>query len=278
MIRIVTDSTCDLAPERVAALGIDVLPLHVYFGDEMFLDGMTITNDEFYDRLSKVETLPTTSQVTPDKFEHLFRKYVKQGDQVLGLFISSEMSGTWQSACIARSLVDEENIFVPDTRTVTFALGLLIETACIFRDEGYDFPTLCAKVTELIPKTLLLAVLDTLKYLKMGGRISAATALVGGVLGIAPIISVDNGLVNSVGKARGRKAAFQWMEKRMETDKPDLTLPVSFGHTNCLTGRAECMEYFKDTVAGARIFPSDIGAVVGTHIGPGAAGLAYFRQ
>jgi len=277
MIRIITDSTCDLSRERVAALGVDVLPLSVYFGEEAFFDGVDITNEEFYDRLSRVTTLPTTSQVAPDKFERLFRQYIDQGDQIIGLFLSGEMSGTWQSACIARDQVSPEHIFIPDTRTVTFALGLLVETACIFRDEGMAFPALCETITGLIPRTLLLAAVDTLKYLKMGGRISAATALVGGVLGISPIISVENGIVNSVGKARGRKLAFQWIATRMETEKPDLSLPVSFGHTNCLAAREECMEFFKAYVAGARIFPSDIGSVVGTHVGPGAAGIAYFR-
>lgn len=277
MIRIVTDSTSDLSAARVAALGIDILPLSVHFGAEIFRDGVDITKEQFYARLSTVETLPTTSQITPEVFSALFQQYVDQGDQVLGLFISSEMSGTCQSAMIARDMVDEENIAILDSRTVTFGLGLLVEAACLLRDQGLSLRELTVQVQALSGRCLVMAAVDTLKYLKMGGRISTATALVGGVLGISPIISVDNGIVNSIGKARGRKAAFQWIEKKMGEIVPDLSLPVAFGHTNSPEALADCRAVLEHLVADApEIHPMDIGTVVGTHVGAGAAGIAYF--
>lgn len=278
MIRIITDSTSDLSPQRREAIGVDVIPLSVQFGQEIFRDGVDITNAEFYDRLSKAETLPTTSQINPEVFAALFRKYLDQGDEIVGIFISGAMSGTCQSALIARDMVDgEDKIHIVDSRTVTFALGLLVEVAASLRDQGLSAGELAARLEALAGRVRLLAVVDTLKYLKMGGRISTATAVVGGLLGISPIITIENGLVEGIGKARGRKAAFQWIAKRMEKEAPDLSLPVGFGHSNAPEAMAECQAFFASAIAGATVFTSDIGSVVGTHAGPGATGIVYFR-
>ncbi len=278
MIRIVTDSTSDISSQRARQLGVEIIPLTVLFGEEdTYRDGVDITNREFYERLSRAETLPTTAQVPPETFIHRFERLVAEGDQVLGIFISSAMSGTYQSACIARDIVDGENIAVVDSQTVTFALGLLVETACILRDQGLSLEELSGRLEELSKRVRLLAVVDTLKYLKMGGRISGATAMVGGILGITPIISIENGLVVSVGKSRGRKPGFQFIEKWIDEKEPmDTSLPVSFGHSNAPEAMEACMAYFAPKTAGAQLCPSDIGAVVGTHVGPGATGLAYF--
>ncbi|OUQ22434.1 hypothetical protein B5E80_13720 [Flavonifractor sp. An135] len=277
MIRIVTDSTSDLSPQRAAELGVEVVPLAVHFGEETFRDGVDITKEEFYTRLAQVDTLPTTSQVPPETFIQVFQRLTEGGDQVLGLFISGAMSGTNQSANIARGIVDEDNIAIVETGTVTFGLGLLVETACRLRDQGLSLSELEQKLTELAGRVRLLAVVDTLKYLKMGGRISGATAVVGGILGITPIITIQDGLVVSVGKTRGRKAGFQFIDKWLqEKEAPDTSLPVTFGHSNAPQVMEECMAYFGPKLAGADLLPSDIGAVVGTHVGPGAGGLAFF--
>ena len=277
MIRIVTDSTSDLSPQRAAELGVEVVPLAVHFGEETFRDGVDITKEEFYNRLAQVDTLPTTSQVPPETFIQVFQRLTEGGDQVLGLFISGAMSGTNQSANIARGIVDEANIAIVETGTVTFGLGLLVETACRLRDQGFSLSELEQKLTQLAGRVRLLAVVDTLKYLKMGGRISGATAVVGGILGITPIITIQDGLVVSVGKTRGRKAGFQFIDKWLqEKEAPDTSLPVTFGHSNAPQVMEECMAYFGPKLAGADLLPSDIGAVVGTHVGPGAGGLAFF--
>lgn len=278
MIRIITDSTSDISPARQKALGLEIFPLSVHFGHEVFRDGVDMSNGEFYERLSKAEELPTTSQVNPEVFAGKFREWLDQGDEIVGVFISSDMSGTGQSAAIARDMANgEEKIFIVDSRTVTFALGLLVETACMLRDQGLSAAEIAARLTELTGRVRLLAVVDTLKYLKMGGRISGATAMVGGILGITPIITIENGLVENIGKTRGRKSAFQWMGKYMEKEKPDLSLPVSFGHSNHPEAMAECVAYFAPMLGDAVKLESDIGCVVGTHVGPGAAGIVYYR-
>ena len=120
------------------------------------------------------------------------------------------------------------------------------------------------------------AVVETLKYLKMGGRISAATAVVGGMLGITPILNIRDGVVEAAGKSRGRKGAYQWMEERIKKEPVDTALPVAFGHSDAPAVMAECEEYFRARIPGMTVYESDIGAVVGTHAGPGCAGIAYF--
>lgn len=277
MIRILTDSTSDLSPARAAELGVEILPLTVLFGEESFQDGVEITNEAFYARLEKADALPTTAQIPPETFIQTFERLTKSGDQVLAILISSAMSGTYQSAMIARGIVDESKIAVVDARTVTFGMGLLVEAACQLRDQELSLAELRAQVEELAGRVRLLAVVDTLKYLKMGGRISGATAVVGGLLGISPIITIEDGLVVSVGKCRGRKAGFQFIRKWMEEKEAmDPALPVAFGHSNAPGALADCMAYFAAETRGMTVRPSDIGAVVGTHAGPGATGIAYF--
>ena len=276
MIKIMTDSTCDLTPERREQLGVEVVPLSVHFGPEAFLDGETITNKEFYERLRKADALPTTAQVNPEEFARRFQAHVDNGDEVVGIFLSSLLSGTCQSANIARDMVDENRVHVVDSGTVTFALGLLIEVACELRDQGKSAKEITGEIQRILPRVRILAVVDTLKYLKMGGRISGAAAVVGGMLGITPILAVKDGVVESPAKTRGRKAAFNWMDKCLLEEPVDSSLPVAFGHSDAPEALAETIAHFTPLIGGAKTGVSNIGSVVGTHAGPGAAGIAYF--
>ena len=256
MVRIITDGTSDMSVQRGRELGVDVIPMRVFFGQECFLDGVDITREEFFARLASSQELPTTSQLSPDDFLELFRKYTAQGDQVVGIFVSTELSGTCQSACIAREMVEDGEIYIVDSRTVTFAMALLVEEAAHMRDQGLSAARIAAEVEKLAQRTRLLAVVDTLTYLKKGGRISAATAAVGGLLGIKPIVGVDSrGTVEALGKARSMAA---------------------YGHSNSPERVPVCMEALKDVLPQDKLAPiGSIGAVVGTHVGPGAVGVAY---
>lgn len=276
MIKIMTDSTCDLTLERRAQLGVEVVPLSVHFGPESFLDGETISNKEFYERLRKADALPTTAQVNPEEFARRFRAHVDNGDEVVGIFLSALLSGTCQSASIARDMVDEDRIHVVDSGTVTFALGLLVEVACTLRDQGKSAKEIADEIRRVLPRVRILAVVDTLKYLKMGGRISGAAAVVGGMLGITPILAVKDGVVESPAKTRGRKAAFNWMDKCLLEEPVDASLPVAFGHSDAPEALQDTIAHFTALLGGAKSEISNIGSVVGTHAGPGAAGIAYF--
>ncbi len=277
MIELITDSTSDIPKEVAEQLNIRVLPLSVFFGEEGFLDGVDISNHEFYQRLRQAEALPTTSQINPETFVELFQQVLERGNQAVCIFISSELSGTCQSAMVAKQIVGSDEIFVVDSRTVTVPFGLLVTEAARIRDTGCTAAELAEQVTQLRERVRLRAVLDTLKYLKMGGRISAATAMVGGVLGITPIVAVQDGIVQSIGKTRGRKAGIQWIYDAVTKERIDLSRAVAFGHTDCPEAMEQMEQAFaQEATQAPGVYRWEIGSVVGTHAGPGATGIAYF--
>ena len=277
MVRIITDGTSDLSVQRGLDLNVHVMPMRVFFGQDSFVDGVDITREEFFARLTSGDVLPTTSQLNPEDFLEVFQKYVDQGDEIVGIFLSTELSGTCQSACIARDMVEGGEIHIVDSRTVTFALALLVEEAARMRDQGLSAAQIAAEVEKLAQRTRLLAIVDTLTYLKKGGRISAATAAVGGLLGIKPIVGVDSrGTVEALGKARSMASGLEWIARRIGGAPADPARPVAYGHSNAPERVPLCMEALKE------VLPQDlppvvgsIGAVIGTHVGPGAVGVAY---
>lgn len=278
MVRIITDGTSDMTAQRAAELNIDVIPMRVFFGRESFLDGVDITREEFFARLASSEELPTTSQLNPDDFMKMFQRYVDQGDQVVGIFVSTGLSGTCQSACIAREMVEGGDIHIVDSRTVTFALALLVEEAARMRDRGLSAAEIASQVEALARRTKLLAMVDTLTYLKKGGRVSAAAAAVGGLLGIKPIVGVDGreGTVEAVGKARSMASGLEWIARRIGNAPADPAYLVGYGHSNSPDRVPVCMEALKGVLP--QVYPpvmGSIGAVIGTHVGPGAVGVAY---
>lgn len=278
MVKILTDSSCDLSPARCEELGVGMLPLTVNFGEESFRANIDISNDAFYQKLATVSELPKTAQITPAFFEQIFKEYKESGDDVVCLFISSQMSGTLQSARIAKNLVGADNIQLPDTLNVTFALGLLVEEAAKMRERGLSAAEIASEVEALIPRVRLWALIDDLKYLKMGGRLSATSALVASILGICPIITLENGLVEVVGKARGKKAAFKFMQNMVEKEPISNDFSVTIGHAAVPKTRDDFMDFMSAELKKREIHKLDIGSIVGTHTGPGACGLAYIRK
>ena len=278
MVKILTDSSCDLSPARCEELGVEMLPITVNFGEESYRAHVDISNEEFYEKLAAASELPKTAQITPAFFEKKFQEYKDSGDQVVCLFISSRMSGTLQSARIAKELVGAENIYLPDTLNVTFALGLLVEEAAKMRARGLSAGEIAEEVLGLVPRVRLWALIDDLKYLKMGGRLSATSALVASILGICPIITLQDGLVEVVGKARGKKAAFKFMKDMVENEPISYDFSVTIGHAAVPKTRDDFMEYMSAELKKREIHKLDIGSIVGTHTGPGACGLAYIRK
>lgn len=278
MVKILTDSSCDLSPARCEELGVEMLPITVNFGEESYRAHVDISNEEFYEKLAAAPELPKTAQITPAFFEKKFQEYKDSGDQVVCLFISSRMSGTLQSARIAKELVGAENIYLPDTLNVTFALGLLVEEAAKMRARGLSAGEIAEEVLGLVPRVRLWALIDDLKYLKMGGRLSATSALVASILGICPIITLQDGLVEVVGKARGKKAAFKFMKDMVEKEPISSDFSVTIGHAAVPKTRDDFIEYMSAELKKREIHKLDIGSIVGTHTGPGACGLAYIRK
>lgn len=278
MVKIVTDSSCDISLERCAELGVELLPITVNFGEESYRANLDITNEEFYEKLATVQELPKTAQITPAQFEKIFQLYRESGDDVVCLFISSKMSGTLQSARVAKNILGADNILLPDTLNVTFALGLLVEEAVKMRDAGMTGAEIVTKIEELIPRIRLFAMIEDLKYLKMGGRLSATSALVASILGICPIITLKDGLVEVVGKARGKKAAFAAIRKCVEKEPISADYCVTLGHANVPENCKAFEGYMEDLLKKREIHVFSIGSIVGTHTGPGAVGLAYIKK
>ena len=211
-IRIIVDSTMDLMPEYKSR--VSVVPLTVRFGDQEYIDGITIDHNTFYKKLVEEDALPTTSQATPDAFMKEFDKVKEAGESAVVITLSSKLSGTYQSAMIAAT--EYKNIHIVDSGTAAMGGGILVEMALRLLDEGLDAKTIAQKLEEEKKKIVIVALVDTLEYLKKGGRISKAVAFAGGVLNIKPVLSVIDGEISMLGKARGSKMGNNLLVQEIE--------------------------------------------------------------
>ena len=275
-IKIVADSTCDISKIEQQELGIDVVPLHVIFDAESYLDGETITATEFYKKQEQAKILPKTSQPNPSQFQPVFQKAIDNGDEVICIVISSKLSGTYSSALLARkSCTKPENIHIVDSVTATVTMGLLVREAVKKKNEGATVEEVLLYLQNIIPRIQFVAFFGNLKYLKMGGRISASTAILGSMLSITPIISVAEGKFVQIGKVRGFKQITAFTKKFIEEHPIDDNYPVMFAHSNC----AEKLEQFKNACKAIHpIVKSHVdmlGATVTCQCGPGCFGIGY---
>ena len=276
--RIIVDSTADLVPEIKAR--VHTVPLTVHFGDEEYIDGITIDHKTFYEKLIESDVLPTTSQASPDAFMREFEKAREAGEEALVITIGSSFSGTYQSAMIAAE--DYENIYVVDSTSAAMGSGILTELAFRLLDEGKSAKEIALALEDEKKKIVVVALVDTLEYLKRGGRISKTLAFAGGVLNIKPVLSVIDGEINLLGKARGSKMGNNLLIQ--EIDKAggiDFDKPVLLGYSGI--SDALLKKYIEDSRhiwEGQLIEPryTSLGSVIGTHAGPGAVVVAFFKN
>jgi len=273
-IKVITDSTADLPPGLAKELGVTVMPLKVLFGQEVYTDGVDITNKEFYSKMAQYKGLPTTAQINPGEFIEEFQSHIQKGDQVLGIFISAKLSGTYSSAVVAKETLADERIRIIDSASATFGLGLLVVAAADFVKQGKTMEEIASWLEEAKRRVHLYGVINTLENLKKGGRLTATGAFAGTLLGIKPIITIKDGSVSLIGKARGIKKAFTWVFEDAAKNKIDFN-----GKTVCLAhaDNPEGMEELKKTLLlkfkPLRIIEFEIGSVVRTHTGPGCVGI-----
>lgn len=276
--KIIVDSTADLMSEYKSR--VSVVPLTVHFGDQEYIDGITIDHNTFYEKLVEDDVLPTTSQATPDAFMKEFNKVKEAGESAVVITLSSKLSGTYQSAMIAAA--EYENIHIVDSGTVAMGGGILVEMALRFLDEGLDAKTIAEKLEEEKKKIVIVALVDTLEYLKKGGRVSKAVAFAGGVLNIKPVLSVIDGEINMLGKARGSKMGNNLLVQEIEkAGGVDFSKPVLLGYSGL--SDALLLKYIEDSkhiwdkgLDAVRY--TTIGSVIGTHAGPGAVAVAFFKN
>ena len=277
-VRIIVDSSTDVGEQYRSR--IEVVPLTLHFGDQEYFDGVTIDKQEFYRKLVESDVLPTTSQATPAMFDSVFREVAAAGDSAVVICLSSKLSGTYQSACIAAE--DYENIYVVDSLSVAIGTGVLAEYAVRCAEEGMPASLIASLVTQRREDICVIALLDTLEYLKKGGRISKTVAFAGGVLNIKPVVTVSEGEVALIGKARGsRNGNNLLVEKIRQAGGVDFTLPVLLGYTGLSSALLDkyvedSRELWKDALE--EIPRSLLCSVIGTHVGPGAVAAAFFKK
>lgn len=278
-VKFIIDSASDVLPSEAAALDVTHLPLKVFFGETEYADAVNLTHQEFYEKLMASEVLPTTSQITPAEFADAYESLTANGDSVVVITISSRLSGTYQSAVIAAEDY-EDRVFVVDSLSATIGERLLLLRGIAMRDQGMDAQAIARALDEEKKHIRVYARLDTLEYLKKGGRISAATAVVGGLLNIKPIIAVEDGLVSSLGKARGAKQGDALLRGLVEkagginTGKPFCLVYSGTTDEQVRKFAAESAELWADADAAI----ASVGCVIGTHVGPGAVGVAFFEN
>ena len=277
-IRIITDSASDLlSPHRPE---ITVLPMTITFGEEQFRDGVDLTHQQFYEKLIEGEELPTTSQIAPAQFEEAFRAAVEAGETVVAVVLSAKLSGTYQSACIAAEEFPGK-VFVVDSANATIGERILVERGLELMDQGLEAAAIAAKLEEEKGDIRLVALLDTLEYLKRGGRVSASVALVGGLLAIKPVVAVQEGEVVVLGKARGSKNGNNLLIQEIQKTGVDFSRPYKLGYAGLNDSLLQ--KYIADSAAlweghTDSLPTGTVGGTIGTHVGPGAIAVAFFRK
>ena len=283
-VRIITDSASDISQELAKELNITVLPLKVRFGEEEFLDGVTLSNRQFYERLIETDEIPKTSQITPFEYRNHFEKAVKAGEQVICFTLSSGVSGSYQSACVAAQEF-EGDVFVVDTQQFCISEAIIVERAVQMRDSGMDAAAVFEAIEVEKKDAHVLAIFNTLEYLKLGGRISAAAAFAGGLLSLKPVLTIEDGVVKILGKARGSRNGNNMLTEFAEKlGGIDFERPFCFGYTGFSDETLK--KYIHDS---ARLYEDKIdvnnpdkfrihkvGATIGTYAGPGAIAVAFF--
>ena len=277
-VQIIVDSTVDM-PERMKDR-FRIVPLTVHFGAEEFIDGVTIDKHRFYERLVESDELPTTSQASPAAFDAIFSDVASVGDSAVVVTLASKFSGTYHSACIAAAEYD--NIYVVDSKSAAIGSGILAEYALECADKGMDAKTIAETLEKKRDEICLIALLDTLEYLKKGGRISKTVAFAGGLLNIKPVITVVDGEIQVIGKARGSKQGNNLLVQKIhESGGIDFSMPLLLGYSGL--SDALLQKYVADSAPlwenGTEALESVcIGSVIGTHAGPGAVVAAFFRR
>ena len=287
-IRIIVDSSADIEEDYARDHGIQIIPMTITFGNEEFAEGVDITRTEFFQRLVETDELPRTSQIPPMVFQDIFQEIVTAGDTAVVITLSSHISGTYQSACIAAAPF-KESVFVVDSENATIGERLLAERAWALREEGLSAADIAYCLDQEKKDIRLVASLDTLEYLHRGGRISGAAAAIGGLLSIKPVVGVVDGDVVVLGKARGSKASRNMVFEEIETaGGVALTRPIWVAYSGLSDKTAR--KYIADSLAiatekGLISSPDEIempltlvGAVIGTHVGPGGVAFAFFAR
>ena len=276
-VKLIIDAGCDLNKEQAEALGVILVPMTIRFGDNEYRSGIDISNEDFYNELAASKELPTTSQPTPYDFEMIYQQVKDAGDEGVVLCVSSALSGTYQSACIAANGF-EDCIYVVDTRTVSVAQRILLDYAISFMHNGNCAKEIAAELEEKKADVRAFGAVETLEYLIKGGRLSKAAGAVGSVLGIRPVLCLSDGALEVAGKARGAKAAVTLLHDLIADIDIDFSMPYCVGYTGNDPHVIDAyLDASNSALKGRELTPVNVGSTVGTHTGPGLFIVAFFK-
>ena len=279
--QIIIDSASDISKKEADELGLVFIPMKTLFGEVEYRDGIDITQHEFYEKLIEGDVHPTTSQIPPYEYEEIYSKIKASGDEAIVITVSSKLSGTYASANIALEGY-EDCIHIVDSENVCIGEQILIRYAVQLRDKGYTTNEMIEELNRVKKDIRLIALLDTLEYLKRGGRVSKAAAFAGGLLSIKPVIAVDDGEIAILGKARGSKNGNNMLIEYINTSGGiDFSLPLALGYSGLEDSLlqkyiSDSKGLWEDNIDQLPISP--IGSAIGTHAGPGAIAVAYFKK
>ena len=278
-IQIVTDSMIDLPKDMIEAHNIVVVPLTIIFDDKEYRDGIDLTNIQFYEKLSQAKELPKTSQVTPNAFMEVFKKSLEEGKDILCINGSSKASGTHQSAVLAKNSLDSERIHVFDTMGLSLGGGMYVYEAIKMMADGKNLEEIMKGLHDMKLKVDHIFTVDTLEYLKKGGRLNPMKATIATMLNIKPILTVEEGLVESLDKVRGSKKVIgKMIELAKARGKNFEGKTVGISHAISLEALEMLREHVKKELNPKEIVVSEIGCTIGTHAGPGTLALFYVKE
>lgn len=275
MIRILVDSSSDYLKEEINSKNMELVPISISIGEKTYVDGVDLNRDQFYEILEESGEFPKTSQPSPQAFLDIFKDVKKKGDELICILLSSALSGTYQSAMLAKDMAEYDKIYLIDSLSATYTIKVMADYACLLREKGLPAKEIAEKTEALKSKVKVVAVLDTLEYLARGGRINRKVAAIGDMANIKPIITItEEGEVGVIGKCLGKNKAINHIVQHLQGIQLDTDFPLytiySYGTDNC--------EKFEERLAKEN-FPIEkrmqIGSTIGTHIGPEAFGIIF---
>lgn len=275
-IKIITDSTADLSNDIYNKYDIEVLPLLINFEEKSYLDGVEINPKMVFEKIEKEGILPTTAQVIPNRFMESYKKYLDEGYKIISIHMSSAMSGTYQSACIAKEILESNDIVVIDSQNVTAALGILVLKAAKLRDKGYDIIQIENELNNIKKNVKLSVCFESLEYLVRGGRISKTAGIVGGILGIKLVLDIKDGLMSVKDKIRGTKKAINKIIDDLENSNLDEEVPVILIDVDNVEIKEALKKYMIEN--NVDFIECSVGSTVSIHSGPHCCGLLFLAK
>lgn len=275
-IKILTDSCLDIPEELIQKNNIDILPVLINFGDESYVDRDEIDLKTMLEKIDKDGVLPTTAQITPNRFEEYFKKSLDEGYKVVAVLMSSNMSGTYNSACIAKEMVESDDITIIDTQVITSAQGFFVLKACELRDKGLSPQEIKSEIEKMIPKMNASLCFESLENLVRGGRISKTAGVIGTALGLRVIVGFENGMMVAKDKVRGNKKVIKKIISEYESSNADKNEPVMLIEIESPEIKGELKKYLDEN--NIKYIETTPGCAVGIHSGLGACGFFFLNK